>query len=63
MEYDNRMSFEDVVNSDPTLKYLIRDSKFDLENLEHQVNIRGAAILIAINKWIDINYNIKSKKF
>lgn len=59
MEYDNKISFDDIVNSDPTLKYLIRDSEFDFENLEHQMRVRGAAILIAIDRWIVANYNIR----
>jgi len=56
MEYDNKISFESVVQADPTLKFLIRDSQFDFDLLEHQVNIRGAAVVLAISKWIDINY-------
>ena len=56
MEYDNKVSFETVVQADPTLKYLIRDSEFDFDLLEHQARIRGAAVLIAINKWLDLNY-------
>lgn len=57
---ENNISFEDVVNSDPTLKHLIRDTQFDFDNLEHQMNIRCAAILIAIDRWIVRKYNIKS---
>ena len=56
MEYDNKISFESVVQADLTLKFLIRDSQFDFDLLEHQVNIRGAAVVLAISKWIDINY-------
>jgi len=56
MEYSNHISFEAVVEADPTLKFLIRDSEFDFDLLEHQARIRGAAIVIAISKWIDIKY-------
>ena len=56
MEYSNHIPFESVVQSDPTLKYLIRDAEFDFDLLEHQMNIRGAAIVLAIGKWIDLNY-------
>lgn len=49
-------SFDCVVDSDPTLRLLIRDANFDFKNLEHQANVRGAAILIAIGKWINLNY-------
>lgn len=48
--------FEDVVQSDPTLKFILRDSVLDYDNLEHQMNIRGAATIIAIRKWLDKKY-------
>ena len=57
IEYDNKVPFESVVEADPTLKFLIRDSEFDFDLLEHQMRVRGAAIVIAIGKWIDSNYN------
>ena len=47
------MEFECIVQSDPTLKYIMRDAKFDFDLLEHQVGIRCAATKIAINKLID----------
>jgi hypothetical protein len=56
MEFDNKISFDSIVDSDPTLRYLIRDAHFDFDNLEHQMRVRSAAIVIAINKWIDANY-------
>jgi len=56
MKYDNKIPFDSVVNADPTLKFLIRDAQFDFENLDHQMRVRGAAIVIAINKWINLNY-------
>jgi len=56
MEYSNHIPFETVVQADPTLKFLIRDSEFDFDLLEHQTRIRGAAVVIAISKWIDLNY-------
>jgi len=56
IEYENKVPFETVVEADPTLKFLIRDSSFDFDILDHQVRVRGAAIVLAISKWIDINY-------
>lgn len=53
---ENKVEFEDVVQQDPTLKYLLRDAQMDYDKLEHQMKIRGAAIHIAIMKWININY-------
>jgi isochorismate hydrolase len=48
---------DSVIDSDPTLRYLIRDAQFDFDLLEHQMSIRCAALKIAIGKWLDINYN------
>jgi hypothetical protein len=56
MEYSNHISFENVVEADPTLKFLIRDSQLNFDLLEHQVNLRASALMIAISKWIDLNY-------
>lgn len=56
MNLNYQISYEAVVETDPTLKYLITDTKFDFDKLEHQVNLRCAAIVLAISKWIDINY-------
>ena len=60
MKYNPQISFDDVVNADPTLKYLIRDNQFNFDLLEHQVNIRGAAVVSAISKWIDLRIRIES---
>lgn len=56
MEYDNHTSFENVVQGDPTLKFFLRDATMDFDKLEHQANVMGSVIVIAINKWIDLNY-------
>lgn len=53
-EIDN--SFENIVQGDPTLNFLIREAKFDFDNLDHQVNLRCSAILLAIHKWIENKY-------
>lgn len=45
--------FEYIVESDPTLKFFMREATFDFDKLEHQVALRASAILIAINKYID----------
>jgi len=57
MEYDNKIPFDTIVDSDPTLRFLIRESEFSFELLEHQARVRGAAIVLAIGKWIDTNYS------
>ena len=56
MEYSNHISFENVVEADPTLKFFLREATMDFDKLEHQANVMGGALLIAINKWIDLNY-------
>jgi len=52
-------NFEFHVNGDSTLRYLIRESTFDYNKLDHQVKVRCAAINIAIGQWLDINYPTK----
>lgn len=52
-------NFDTHINGDPTLRYLIREFKFDYKNLDHQVNVRCAAITIAIGQWLDKNYPTK----
>ncbi len=52
----NNNDLEFYINSDPTLKLLIRDAKFDYDNLDFQVKLRCSAILIAINRLIDARY-------
>lgn len=53
---DNHIEFEEIVQADPTLKYLLRDAQMSYDLLEHQMNVRGAAIQIAIMKWLNTNY-------
>jgi hypothetical protein len=45
--------FEYIVQSDPTLKFFMREATFDFDKLEHQVALRCSAVMIAINKWLD----------
>ena len=56
MEYNNHISFESVVETDPTLKFFLREATMDFDKLEHQANVMGSVIVIAISKWIDLNY-------
>ncbi len=46
---------ENIIESDPTLKFLIKDSSIDWFN-DFQVNLRFAALKIALQKYIH-NYN------
>ena len=45
--------FESIVQNDPTLKMFLRDNKIDGDKMEHQLNIKFAALRIALNNWID----------
>jgi NADH:ubiquinone oxidoreductase subunit F (NADH-binding) len=56
MENNNHIKFEDVVNADPTLRFFLREAPMDFDLLEHQAQIMGAALMIVINKWLDLNY-------
>lgn len=56
-EYDNRkVPIDTIINNDPTLKAFLRDNEFSTENFDYQVDIMCAAIKIALDKWLDINY-------
>lgn len=56
MEYSNHITFENVVEADPTLKFFLRDAEMDYDKLEHQAMVMGSVIVIAINKWLDLKY-------
>jgi len=56
MIYRPEIEFEDVVQADPTLKYLMRDAVLDSDRFEHQIRLRGSAIVIAISRYLDLKY-------
>lgn len=53
--HDNNTNdkFENIIQSDPTLRYFLRETSFDYNNLNNQINLRCSAIKIAIKKYID----------
>lgn len=44
--------FENIVQSDPTLRFFLRETTLEYDLLDHQVDVKCAAIMIAINKFI-----------
>jgi len=56
MTYSPEIQLEDVIQADPTLKFFLRDAKLDFDKLEHQTNIMGSCVVIAIHKWLDLKY-------
>lgn len=46
-------TYECEVQSDPTLRYFLRETTFDVDKLERQVSIRIAAAKIALGRYID----------
>lgn len=38
------------IQSDPTLRFLLRETKFDYGKIDHQVSVRKAAFMIALNR-------------
>lgn len=56
MEYSYEIEFETVVQADPTLKFFLREATLDFDKLEHQINVMGSCVVIAISKWIDLKY-------
>ena len=55
-KYSPEIQFEDVVQSDPTLKFFLRDATMDYDKLDHQTKVMGSVIVIAISKWLDLKY-------
>lgn len=45
--------FESIVTSDPTLRFFLREARFDADKLTHQANIVCGAAKIALWKYID----------
>jgi hypothetical protein len=43
---------ETIINSDPTLRFFIKEAQIDWFN-QHQVDIRIAALKIALSRFID----------
>jgi len=56
MTYNPEIQIEDVIQADPTLKFFLRDAHLDFDKLEHQINIMGSCIAIAIRKYLDLKY-------
>lgn len=56
MVFSNQIEFENVVQADPTLRFFLREAEYDYDRLEWQVQIKSAAILLAIDKWLDLKY-------
>jgi hypothetical protein len=54
---ESNLTLDNVIDSDPTLRYFIREAHFDFENLEWQMNVRCAALKLAIVKWINLKYH------
>lgn len=44
---------ENIIKNDPTLRYFIREAKISYFN-NHQIDLRCTAILIALNKHLDV---------
>ena len=56
MKYSPEIEFEDVVQTDPTFRFFLREAKYDYDKLNWQVQIKSAVILLAIEKWLDLKY-------
>ncbi len=49
-------SFESHINSDPILRYNLREAKLDYNLLDHQVGIQIASFKIALHQYLDKKY-------
>jgi hypothetical protein len=54
---ESNLTLDNVINSDPTLRYFIKEATFDFENLEWQMSVSCAALKIAMAKWINLKYH------
>ena len=54
---ESNVTLDNVIDSDPTLRYLIRESEFSFDLLEWQMTVRCAALKIAMAKWINLKYH------
>ena len=54
---ESNLTLDNVIDSDPTLRYFIREGNIDFENLEWQMTVRCAALKLAITKWINLKYH------
>ena len=45
------MTVSQIIDNDPTLKYLVKDAPIDWDN-KHQIDLRFNALMIAICKYI-----------
>ena len=44
---------ENEINSDPTLRFILRESRLDSKHLMHQIDVRIAAFNIALAKYLN----------
>ena len=56
MIYSPEIEFEDVVQADPTLRFFLREAEYDYDRLDWQIQVKGAALVLAIDKWLDLKY-------
>jgi hypothetical protein len=58
VRHSNDQLWEGIINSDPTLKFFLRDSSLDISEakLMHQMTIKGCAFNIALKRYLDRLY-------
>jgi hypothetical protein len=56
MKYSPEITLEYVIQADPTLRYFLRETELDYDKLDHQIMVRGAAIVVAIGDYLDLKY-------
>ncbi len=57
MKYNEEIEFEDVVQGDPTLRFFLREADYSYDRLDWQIQVKGAALVLAIDKWLDLKYS------
>lgn len=50
------MSYEEIINSDPTLKRILREYVFSYKNIDDHIKIYVAAAKLALFRYINQKY-------
>jgi hypothetical protein len=56
MKYSQEITLEDVIQADPTFRFFLREAEFEYDKLDWQIQVKGAALVLAINKFLDLKY-------
>jgi hypothetical protein len=56
MKYSQEITLEDVIQADPTFRFFLREAEFEYDKLDWQIQVKGAALVLAINTYLNLKY-------